>query len=88
MSSTYTFTQIDGDTTNTVTFKAETIHELIDHFDLFVRGCGFFPKGEIQDVPDPDGGFINFSLNSDTSGDFEIDAAEANAAWWNATSDT
>ena len=47
----FTFICTDEEGTSlTKTFQTEYLPELIDHFDSFVRGCGFFPQGEIQDV--------------------------------------
>ena len=44
-------------TSLTKTFQTEYLPELIDHFDSFVRGCGFFPHGSIEDVPNDDSDF-------------------------------
>ena len=49
----FIFNCVDGDTRIDVTFRAETLNELVSQFDCFVRGCGFVPKGEIKDVFDP-----------------------------------
>ncbi len=38
--------------TITQTFEEDHIDKVVEHFDSFVRGCGFFPKGEIKVVPD------------------------------------
>lgn len=34
------------------TFEEDHLDKVVEHFDSFVRGCGFFPKGEIKVVPD------------------------------------
>lgn len=49
MTFTFTCTDVDGSAI-TKTFSTDYLPTLIDHFDSFVRGCGFFPHGEIQDV--------------------------------------
>lgn len=41
----------DEDTsTVTKTFNAVFIDEVVDHFDSFLRGCGYFPNGELSIV--------------------------------------
>jgi hypothetical protein len=53
MQFTFTCTDVDGSAI-TKTFNTDYLPSLIDHFDSFVRGCGFFPHGEIRDVFDYD----------------------------------
>lgn len=57
----YTFTQNDQENNLQSTFRAETLTELIDQFDMFVRGCGYVPVGEIKDVVDDD--LLKIGLN-------------------------
>ena len=47
----FVFTATDNDgTVTTKTFTTEYLPSVIEGFDAFVRGCGFFPKGTIDDV--------------------------------------
>lgn len=55
----FTFTCTDSEGTSvTKSFTTEYLPALIEHFDSFVRGCGFYPHGEIQDV---DNGYTELS---------------------------
>ena len=48
----FQLTATEGTVNITQTFDEEHIDKVVEHFDSFVRGCGFFPKGEIKVVPD------------------------------------
>lgn len=43
----FQFSAIEDGVTYTQNFDTEYLDKVIEHFDSFVRGCGFCPKGEI-----------------------------------------
>jgi hypothetical protein len=55
-------TDDDGGTV-TKTFSTEYLVSVIDSFDSFVRGCGFVPKGTIEDVEEKKSPNISESEN-------------------------
>ena len=48
----FQLTATEGTVNITQTFEEDSLDAVVEHFDSFVRGCGFFPKGEIKVVPD------------------------------------
>ena len=48
----FQLTATEGTVNITQTFEEDSLDSVVEHFDSFVRGCGFFPKGEIKVVPD------------------------------------
>jgi hypothetical protein len=50
MNFTFTMTDPEDGSSTVRTFSTEYLPTVIENFDSFVRGCGFFPQGEIQDV--------------------------------------
>ena len=48
----FQLTATEGTVNITQTFDEDHLDKVVEHFDSFVRGCGFFPKGEIKVVSD------------------------------------
>ena len=52
----YIFKQIDNisghNTETTVEFNADTLDSVLGQFELFLRGCGFYPSGTLDFVED------------------------------------
>jgi len=50
----YIFKQIDNisghNTETTVEFNADTLDSVLEQFELFIRGCGFYPSGTLDFV--------------------------------------
>jgi hypothetical protein len=50
----YIFKQIDNisghNTETTVEFNADTLDSVLEQFELFIRGCGFYPSGKLDFV--------------------------------------
>jgi len=44
----FQFNAVEDGVTYTQNFDTEHLDKVIEHFDSFVRGCGFCPKGEIK----------------------------------------
>lgn len=69
--STFKFTQeyldYEGvpESTRTVEFKAEVLSDILEQFELFLRGCGFVFDGSLDIVPPED--------NTDEESDNELD---------------
>jgi len=48
----FQLTATEGTINVTQTFEEDHLDRVVEHFDSFVRGCGFVPKGEIKVVTD------------------------------------
>lgn len=54
----YIFKQIDNisghNTETTVEFNADTLDSVLEQFEMFIRGCGFYPSGTLDFVNEDD----------------------------------
>jgi hypothetical protein len=55
----YIFKQIDNisgrNAETTIEFSTDTLPDVLEHFEMFIRGCGFYPTGTLEfvDYEDP-----------------------------------
>jgi uncharacterized CHY-type Zn-finger protein len=55
----YIFKQVDDisghNAETTIEFSADTLSTILEHFEMFIRGCGFYPPGNLEfvDYEDP-----------------------------------
>lgn len=68
--------------TNTTEFKGETLDEVLENFELFLRGSGYFFDGRLDFVKEDD-----FEMRDDYSEEFEkegisISISPADSAAW------
>lgn len=59
---TFKFSSLVNNTEVITSFEATTIPEILENFDLFLRGVGFLPIGELEYVKDE---FLNNELVND-----------------------
>jgi hypothetical protein len=50
----YTFTQIYDDQVTTKEFEADYLYDVIERFEEFLRGCGFYFNGRLEIVDEDD----------------------------------
>ena len=92
----YIFKQIDNisghSAETTVEFSADTLSDVLQQFELFIRGCGFFPpEGNLDYVQDEDyygeppewhieesSSIYDGDLNSPSAGAFSTKGQNAN----------
>ena len=52
----YIFKQIDNisgrNAETTIEFSTDTLPDVVEHFEMFIRGCGFLPSGTLDFIPD------------------------------------
>ena len=52
----YIFKQIDNisgrNAETTIEFSTDTLPDVVEHFEMFIRGCGFHPSGTLDFIPD------------------------------------
>jgi hypothetical protein len=52
----YIFKQVDNisghNAETTIEFSADTLSTILEHFEMFIRGCGFHPSGTLDFIPD------------------------------------
>jgi hypothetical protein len=50
----YIFKQVDDisghNAETTIEFSADTLPDVLEHFEMFIRGCGFHPSGTLEYV--------------------------------------
>jgi hypothetical protein len=52
----YIFKQVDNisgrNAETTIEFSTDTLPDVVEHFEMFIRGCGFLPSGTLDFIPD------------------------------------
>jgi hypothetical protein len=52
----YIFKQVDNisgcNAETTIEFSTDTLPDVVEHFEMFIRGCGFHPSGTLDFIPD------------------------------------
>jgi hypothetical protein len=54
----------------TYEFHVDSINDVLEHTDLFIRGCGYVPSGTLDYIPDEDYMVTTTELGDDILGAF------------------